>query len=71
MLMFIIGFFTAWMALSIFAYFADNGSTGICLFDGWGTILLLLPLYVVAMPVLFIYDKIKKFLKKSKKGLDK
>ena len=60
MLMFIIGFITAWSILSVFVYFADNGNTGICLFDGWGTIVLLLPLYIIVMPVLFIYSKIFK-----------
>lgn len=67
MLMFVIGFVTAWAVLSVFAYFADNGNTGICLFDGWGSIVLLLPLYVVVMPVLFVYDKIKKIVKKNSK----
>ena len=64
MVMFIIGFFTAWSLLAIFCYWQDGRQGGICLFDGWATKVLVLPCFVFILPFEIIHEKIKKHLTK-------
>lgn len=62
---FVYGFLTAWAVLGWFCYLADNKGTGIQLFDGWGSIVLTLPVIVVIYPLAFVIRSIYKFFKKS------
>ena len=61
MLNFIIGALAAWIVLSIIAYISETSqSGGICLFDGWAVIILLLPIYTFAFIIRPIYKLFKK-----------
>jgi hypothetical protein len=65
MMMFAIGFLCAWVLIAIFAYVSDgNLHNGITLFDGWGVVILLFPVYVFVYiflkPIWYFIDKNKK-----------
>lgn len=66
MLMFILGFVSAWGMGAFFAILFDNEcGSGIELFDGWGATLLLLPALIVIYLIGAIYRAVKKLHKKN------
>lgn len=62
MMYFIIGFVVCWFFISVFIIISKNFlNNGIILFDGWGTIILLLPIIpLIAIPEFLLYRKQKK-----------
>lgn len=61
MLNFILGILTAWTILSIIAYISETmRSGGIALWDGWAVTILLLPIYIIIIPLRPIYKFFKK-----------
>ena len=61
MLNFILGILTAWVILSIVAYISETTqSGGIALWDGWAVTILLLPIFIIIIPLRPIYKLCKK-----------
>ena len=61
MLNFILGILTAWVILSIVAYISETTqSGGIALWDGWAVTILLLPIFIIIIPLRPIYKLFKK-----------
>ena len=64
-MMFAIGFLCAWVLIAVFAFVSDGWlRNGITLFDGWGVVILCLPVYIFAYiflkPIWYFIDKNKK-----------
>ena len=61
MLNFILGILVAWIVLSLITYISETTqSGGIALWDGWAVTILLLPLYIIIIPLRPIYKLFKK-----------
>lgn len=64
--MFILGFVCAWTLGAFLAVVFDNiPHSGVCLFDGWGIVILLLPAYILIVPVKMVYRAVKKLHRKN------
>lgn len=64
MIMFIVGFVACWIILAIISITSDARDGGITLFEDWDSLILTLPAYIIAKPIIKLIEYKRKHRQK-------